>query len=353
MLEDLKIRAYVIHYLEKEAKTTTAKLDFSDKISEEDDFSKILISDVHKSINESSSLKNTVFKKNNSNDFSTKLEDYLSDSELDSFYLYTETLEKLKDKIEKVAFASGGYYFFCDYLTQGKRYITVVLLRKKNGINITKKDGKYTLDNSENVNIDKIAMAFRLNYTIFQQTEDDRNYIALITTQQNGEISNYFRDWVNAGDFIKDSKNTQDLVTIIKSLPIPLDTDGKPIYKNTNEFTKSVYEYAKPRANKMISIKDMSKHFYDDENTILDFAIKNNFQLDHEFKKDTRVWKRLVSIRARVEGIELNIDFNKINDNEVVVEENRIIINSKELTGYVASAIQARTNTNISENDQQ
>lgn len=354
MSENITVNSYVIHYLDKDQKKTEARLDFSKAVSKEDEFSKVLVSEVHKSINESSSVKNTVFKANTSNDFTTTLNEYFSLADSESFYNFSKSIEELKTKIEKEPFAIGGYYFFCDYSIDNRRYVMVVLLRKKSGINIIKEKGQYVLDNTENVNIDKIAMAFRLNYSLYEDAENIKNYIALITTQQNGEISNYFKEWVCAGDFIKNTQNTETLISIVKSLPIPKDDDGEDIFENTNDFIKSVYEYAQPRANMIISLKDMGKHFYNDENFIINFANEKDYQLDPEFKRDSAVWRRLVTIRAKVDGIELNVDFNKINETDVVLdeEEDRIIINSKILTELIKNQYSSRVpeKDNISPN---
>ena len=137
-------------------------------------------------------------------------------------------------------------------------------------------------------------MAFRLNYEIYSN-EDDRNYLALITTQQDGNISEYFKDWVNAGELIKNSKNTQNLITLIRSINLPTekDEDGELIYKTQNSFQKAVYEYAKSRNNRMINLNDLSKHFYGEDNgqTFLNFANENNIVIDPEFKRDSQTGK--------------------------------------------------------------
>lgn len=334
---EIKINKYIIHLLEKEAKKTETTLDFSNDVMESDEFSIALMTEIHKAITESSSLKNTHFKDNESNNFTNSLIDYLSTDGEDDFFTFSKSLEDLKAKIENESFATGGYYLFVDYFVDGKRFIGVILLRKKSGINITKVGNTYKLKTSENINIDKIAMAARLNLEIYSDTEDKRNYLALITTQQNGVVSKYFREWVLAAGYIKNTLNTANLVMIIKSIDLPIDEDGNKRYNNHNEFKKAVYEYAKSRANRVVNLKDMGRHFYGDDKelTFLNFAVDNNIILDPEFVRDSAKWKTLVTIRARVEGVELNVDYNKINKDDVVIEENRIVINSKTLVNQI------------------
>lgn len=333
----IEILKYTIHFLDKVTQRTVANIDLSEEVMESDEFSIALMTEIHKSITESSSLKNTHFKDNESNVFTNTLNDYLATDDDAEFYKFSESLIDLKNEIEKVAFATGGYYLFVDYLSENKRFIAVVLLRKKSGINISKINGTYKLLNAENINIDKIGIAFRLNMQIFEEEGDDRNYLALITTQQNGVVSKYFREWVSAGGYIKNDKNTENLVNIIKSIELPKDSAGKDVYKNQNEFKKAVYEYAKSRANRVINLRDMGKHFYgeDKEMIFLDFASSNNITIDPEFSRDAKKWKTLVTIRVRVEGVELNVDYNKINKEDVVLEKDRIIINSKSLVDQI------------------
>lgn len=340
MEKEIKINRYIIHFLDKEKSKTKSNLDLSKSISTSDEFSITLVEELHKSINESSSLKNTKFKKNSTNEFSTCLDNYLESSEDVSFYDFSKSIEKLKESIEGVSFATGGYYLFVDYFISKKRYISVVLLRKKGGINIIKEGDIYKLNSAENLNIDKIAMAFRLNFEIYlnaETEEEKKNYLALITTQQDGVVSRYFREWVNGGDLIKNAANTENLISLIKTIDRPLDDKGTPIYKSLGDFQKAIFDYSKSNKSRVINIFDLSKHLYGENevNKISDYARACNIVIDPEFKKDTTKWKGLITIKASVDGIELNVDYNKVNDDEVKVLEDSIIIYSKKLADKI------------------
>lgn len=342
METEIKIVRYIIHFLEKEKGKTKSNLDLSKSISKDDEFSKTLVEELHKSINESSTLRNTKFKENSSNEFSNSLNNYLEISEDELFTEFSQSIEKLKNSIEKVSFAIGGYYLFVDYYISNKRYISVVLLRKKNGINIFKEGDIYKLNTTENLNVEKIAMAFRLNFEIYLNSEieeEKKNYLALITTQQDGEVSKYFREWVNGGDMIKSSANTSNLITLIKTIDRPKDEEGNEIYKGLGDFQKAIYDYSKSNKSRMINIFDLSKHLYGEKegNKISDYAKECNIIIDPEFKKDTSKWRGLITIKASVSGIELNVDYNKVNDDEVKVLDDRIVIYSKELAKKIKS----------------
>lgn len=349
MQDKIIVKRYVIHFLDKQKNKTTATIDYSQKVSQTDDFSKILAESLHKSITESASLKNTKFKENNTNDFSTFLNNYLElsdDADDQSFLDFSKSLEKLREDVESKPFTTGGYYLFIDYSIDNSRYISVVVLRKKGGLNVIKKDGVYTLDNTENINIDKIAMALRLNFSIYLNSEseaDKNNYLALITTQQDGEISEYFRDWVNAGDMIKNSENTRNFLRIIKNIDMPKTDSGKDSFKSLDEFKRAIFDHIKDRKSKTINLLDISRHFYGEgnENIIAETARGFGIDIDNEFKKDARIVRELITIKASVDGIILSVDYDRINPDEVDIKDDYILIKNKQL----ANKLKIRYNT--------
>lgn len=336
MEQTLKVFRYTIHFLEKEQKKTEVSVDYSKRVLAIDDFSKIVVEETHKSINENSSLKNTHFKDSETNLFFNTLNDYLSTNGDSDFYTFSLSLSDLEEKIKKEALAVGGYYLFADYEIYGKRYISVILLRKKSGINIFKVGDIFKIDSAENINIEKVAMAFRLNYQIYSQEEDDRNYLAIITTQQNGKISAYFKDWVLAGGIIANDKNTDNFVDIVKAIDLPTDEDGNELYKR-DQFQKAIFDFVQSRKDKSINLMDLGNHFYGEEkkSTFVDYAYNNQIVLDPEFKRASDRWKRLITIKARVPGIELNVDYDKVNAKNVELKGDKIIIHSKELVDQI------------------
>lgn len=326
----ITIQRIIAHYLDKKERTTEAKIDYSSEPLIIDDFAVQLITELHNSVNTNSSIKNAAFKQNEFNSFSLSLKDYLSQSTDSNFLTFSKSLDLLKEKVEKEFLAKGGYYLFADYEIDGSRFVSVVLLRKKSGINIIKEGNLYKLNGSENINIDKIAMAARLNYQIFKSTADDRKYLAVITTQSDGEVSEYFKEWILAAGMIKNSVNTDRLMKIVKTIDLPLDEKGNEISRN--EFQRQVYDYVHTSMGKRVNIYDLSEHFYgsNGDTAIRDFADANGITLDPEFKIGSK-WKNLITIRAAVPGIVLNVDFDKINEYDVDVQNDHIIIRSETL----------------------
>ena len=108
MAKDVKVNRYIIHYLEKEQKSKITKLDLSKNVSKSDEFSTLLIEEIHLSINSNSSLKNTKFKENNSNEFKNFFDDYLSLETDEEFLKFSKSLEVLEKKIDFILAVGGG-----------------------------------------------------------------------------------------------------------------------------------------------------------------------------------------------------------------------------------------------------
>ena len=334
-LNNISINRYIIHYIEKEPKKTESILELSKEILLEDEFSKKLISEIHSNISINPSLKNTKFDYPNSTIFNTEIEHYINNSNNDTFINFTNTISKLNSKIEKIPFATGGYYLFIDYSIKSKNYIGVILLRKKDSINIIKENGVFKLGDSESINIEKIGIAFRLNVEIFKdRNNNDLNYIALITSQTDGNISDYFKEWINSQTIIPGKENTSNLVSIVNSIPIPETTDGEQIFKDRIAFKKSVFDYQKSKKSKSINLLDLSKHFYGDQNYIITFASNCNIIIDNEFMKHQNSWRKLIHIDGKIDGVEIRLD-EKVLNNIVIIQEDKIIIKSSKLVKQI------------------
>jgi len=351
----LALTRYVIHEVHKEAvkeqisaekKAPETKVEVSESLGPLDDFALKLVSSTHVSFSESTALKNTHFEPNQSNAFHTALLDYLKKDSDEKFYTYTvESLKDLKIRIEKEPFATGGYYLFTDYHFDGRRFIATVLLRKKAGINFTKQKGVIRPVDAESLNIEKIAMGFRLNHGIFISPDTDKNYIALITHQQD-KLSGYFKNWVQAAGVISNDQNTKSLVQIINGIDIPKDASGKPKFETREEMKKAFYELIEQLPDKRVNIHQLSGQFYGEEKQdyIMSFAQKNGITVDPEFRRSSKIWKRLITIKAKVPGIELNVDYDRLNGNEVDVKDEIIIIHSKALADQIRQQHNEREN---------
>lgn len=338
----IKVDACIIHEVLKEAKndknvakTNDAKLDLSASLLDNDDpYVAQLIETIHTSFSTYPSIKNTHFESDQNTKFSTLLNEYIVKSSSENFLKYSlDSIQALKILIEKENFATGGYYIFSDYTYEGRRFLSVMVVRKnKDALNLKKIAGRHQPEQTENVNTEKIAMGFRLNHNIYTNTEDDKNYIALLTNQKDRKFSGYFKDWVNAAGIISNEMNSNAFVNIINEIDIPIGENGEPAYTR-EEFKKIAYQFAENSLDKVVNVMTFSAQLYGEEkgDYVMKYATSKNIVLDGEFRQSGQIFKKLITVRAMVPGIELLVDYNKLNPNDVDVKEDTIIIRSAEL----------------------
>jgi len=348
----MKVNRFVVHELIKEAKKKEESvvepvLVLSKTLAVIDPSSVTLIEEIHKSFSGHTSLKHTHFVDRNDKVFKKSFEAYVADMEDDKFYSFSEdSLKELKVEISNKPFATGGYYIYADYVYDHKRFIGVFLLRKRPGLNLIFKDGVFAVAPTENLNIDKIAMGFRLNYEIYKSEASERSYIALITNQQD-KLSGYFKDWVVAAGVISDEKNTNQLIKILNGIDLPKDDQGNDKYTRES-FKKACFDFVDQHPDKEVSLKNLSIYLFGEEKdtALNDYANSNQIIIDNEFRRNSAAWNKLITIKAKVEGIELNVDYSKLNDNEVDVQEDKniIIIRSEELVKQIIEKKNAPAN---------
>lgn len=337
------ISACVIHEVIKnvrvEGQPNVVTLDLSGGLLENGNkYVQQLLTSIHTSFGTNTGLKNTHFEPDQTTKFSTGMESYLKDAKKEKFYEFSvNAINSLKTLIEKENFATGGYYVFADYDIDGRRFVSVMVVRKnKDAINLQKVNNIHEPKPTENVNTDKVAMGFRLNYGIYKSPVEDKNYIALLTAQQDKDFSGYFKDWVNAAGIITHVKNSSAFIDIIKSIDIPTDEDGKELYSR-EAFQRLAHDFAENARKKIFNISAFSKYVYgeDNSNYIMNYASNHNIVLDAEFKRDGASFRRLITIHAKVKGIELNVDYDKLNPNEVDIHDDMIIIKSADLVTQI------------------
>lgn len=345
----IAVNACVIHEVIKDAKTGDSPkaketaFDLSEELlNPKDSFVQKLLSTIHTSFGDDTALRNTHFEKEHETIFSKSIEKYVVEESPEGFLNFSiKAIKAVKFFIEKENFATGGYYVFGDYTVDGRRFVSVMVVRKNsNAINFTKVGKVHKPTKAENINTEKIAMGFRLNYGLYQNAkseeatpENEKNYIALLAGQQDRNLSGYFKDWVNAAGIISNVKNSSAFVEIINSIELPFDNKGKEISRE--EFKRRAYSYAEQNSKKVVDVQAISEYFYGDRDRIMNFANSNNYTLDPEFKRASQIFKKLVTIRARIPGIELNVDFDKLNPNDVDVQSTKIVIKSKELVEQI------------------
>ncbi len=325
----MNVYRLIIHELEKEAKSTSITYKSSDSLLEINDGTTNLVTQIHNSFDKSLSQYSKFDTSKTTNAVYLNTNKYLANDDDDTFIELSKTsLSDLADDIKREPFATGGYYLFMDYIENGYRYISIIILRNTNAFNIKWGGNKFSVDPTENLNIDKLAMGFRLNCNLYNVPGEDRNYIALVSNQGD-DLSKYFIKWVNADKVISNQVNTKTLVNIIKDLG-PTDSTI-----DRGEFERTVFEwinlYRKQNSN-TIDIDKLSESLYGNSLAIRDYANRElNTEIDPIFRVHPNELRRLVRLRAVTKGISVTIDTDKFDSEEVVIMNGTLIIKNKSI----------------------
>lgn len=333
------VNRVVIHEVIRADRNTPVTLDLSTSLADlaTDTDLKILVERINTSFGNTPSLKNSQFDDSADTVFSTRLKEYIADNSDPNFLNFSVgAIQKLKELIEQEPWATGGFYCFADYEDHGRRCVSVILLRRKDSFNFSKSGGTFKAQGGETVNYDKIAMGFRMNVLLYLDPENQRNYIALIASQQE-QLSSYFKEWVSVTGIRSREQNTRALVQLVRQLPMPQSEAGQPAYPSSDAFHKAIFDFVEESPQKKVSLTAMAIHFYgeEQERAILDLAEEKVLTIDNEFQRDLKTWKKVISVKAQIPGVKLLIDHEKINAGIVTYTDDQIVIRSRTLVDQI------------------
>lgn len=328
----MKLNRIIIHELIKEAGTTEASFKPSTSLLAVNDGLASMIQEVHESFEK---LINSYHKfKPHSEHKSVFINahKYTKDDETDNrFYNWSKTsMRELEGDIKSIPFATGGYYVFSDYEINGLRFLSIVIVRNKEAFNIKWDPATemYNVDSTENINIDQMAMGFRLNVNLYKGAAS-RNYIALINKKGDG-ASQYFKDWVCVDEGTGPKQNTNNFIDIIKKIGLPENFDG-----DEDVFFKHVYDNIEAEHkgnNGLVNVDRISHLFYGDRGRIRKYAEEEYGQeLDSEFKIHTDSLKKLIRFKAAVKGLTISLDIGLFQNDTVVLKDNSVIIRNQSI----------------------
>lgn len=328
----MKLNRIIIHELVKESGVLDVDYIPSQQLLTVNEGLASMILDVHESFEKSISSYHRFRNDCNEKPIFINAHKYVNIDETDDrFYKWSKTgMRELSSLIKNVSFATGGYYIFSDYEINNNRFLSIVIVRNKEAFNI-KWDPKkelYSVDTTENINIEQMAMGFRLNVNLYK-SGSNRNFIAIIN-KRGDEVSQYFKDWVCIDDGTGPKQNTNNFIQIIKDLGLPMDFEG-----DEDDFLKYVYEgiHAEYKGNNgYVNVDRISQLFYKDPTYLRRYASEEcNLELDSEFKIYTASLKKLIRYKAAVKGISLSLDIDHFQNETVILRDNSVIIKNQSI----------------------
>jgi len=325
----MKITSVVIHEIEKEDKKIGAKSYITDEYLDIKIYGNIL-----EKLDSSFSKKSPKRAKFSQDGFTKVITDFSSFDLLAVSKLLTE---KLESEIKNVAPAKGGYLIFCKYTTNDD-FLAVFLVRNTKSEFIKQKvdSGVKSWDVNPAVYLDSehFAMGVRINLNILNSTKNDDRYIAL--AKGTTDISQYFEGWVGLDDTKQESKDADALYKLSNNIDLPKGV------KDRNEFQKNIFDYLKARGRKSVNLRDLSKHLYDDENTITKYCDKNKIDIDGEFKLSANNRNKFYKISVSADGIDLTAPKSSFSNNSgISISSNgkSVVIKSEELVKKIRESL--------------
>lgn len=332
----MKLHQVIIHELQKQGGKTGAKLRSSNGTMDSTNAEVInLISELnnrYKNRNENYG----VFDETNRTTFHDEFEIFFQDKSDEAFIGFTKKVSGvLKEKIDTVAPAKGGYLIFANY-TEQRDFMGVFVIRDTQGVILKRNAQVRTFDigKVEHIDFEKMAMACRINLKSFSNKSE--RYLSFIN-KKSDTISKYFTSWISSTDTETNEQDTLHLYKILKALEPPKDEDGKQYERD--DFMDMVYRHVSSIPDKQINLREIGQKFYGDENFLTNYAHDNDIPINTEFKGHTTVLKRFIQIRAKADNIELAFQHSQFKSSVRIVGNDQIIITSSSLVSKVNQQI--------------
>lgn len=323
----MELKKIIIHELIKERESDQVELILSGELVPNNDESIALVtalSDTYRS----DRILYAIFDESEGKYFPEKFDDYReSERTNEDFITFTRlVIGNLEGIIQPITFATGGYFVFAEYEENGHNFVSVFLIRDVEGKILSRTVNSFDIQTVEYVDTKNLAMACRINENRIELEE--KNYLSFTQLRQQ-EVSEYFKTWISIQQLESSSDYTKTLYNIITQIVPPINPETNLQYP-IETFRNLVYSYATSSPNDTINIRDLSQHFYGNQNTVSDYATENDISLDTEFRYNKRQLKKFIKLEVNRDGINLKFSRGILNEKIRVSEEdpNIVIIES-------------------------
>jgi len=239
-----------------------------------------------------------------------------------------------KKTLKRAKFSEDGFkedfqdYSFIDIINFSD---VLILVRNTEGSKLIPSDGNWDLDSTQYLDVEHFAMGVKINLSIFNSDSEDR-YISLV--RGNTDISSYFEAWIGLDDPKQENKDAKALYNIANQIELP---DGI----TRDSLKRTIFDYAKSSAGRVVNLRDLSTYVFQDENYISNYCETNNIDIDGEFKLTGTNLNRFYKVFVKANNIELTFPRSSFNPNEIEIIEGQVVIHSTELAQRIQNAIEA------------
>ena len=319
----MELKKVIIHEIIKDSGENETEIKLSDELVSNNVNSVNLISTLLKSYN-SDKISYAIFDDNEGNYFPERYETYRnSERDNSDFISFTSALiNNLNPIIRATTLARGGYFVFSEYISNGTTFIAIFLIRDTEGRILEKTEHSYNIQTIEYLDTNNLAMACRINEA--KLLSSDANYITFTQLKQQ-LLSEYFKDWISIKQLESSREYTKALYDIINQIDPPIDSETNNPFP-IEVFRDKIFAYVSTNPNKVVNLRDIGSHFYDNPDKITTFASENDISIDTEFRFNKRQLKKFVSVTVNKDGINLKFSRGALNDKVRFSNENDDII---------------------------
>ena len=243
-----------------------------------------------------------------------------------------DAMSVLKDKLQGVVGAKGGYLLFADYTMEEQRMLGIYLIRNTEGLIFVddEEHDALRLQTTAYLNIQDMAMAARL------LAGPGRNVQMIRHARTQSSISQYFTDWVGIDQAETSSELTHSFLEMVQELPVPKDRETG-FAMNEGDFEKALVKYAAKAPQQTIRVQDFDSHFYGNDKPLQDMLAEQDSPITDGFRVDRKALRNQFYLRAGVGGISLTCTKDHFRNGQIHIDEasGKITINSEELASLL------------------
>ena len=325
----MNIQAVVIHEIKKGEGGTSADIFLTNEAL---DAGNNQIREIISSLDASFSKKTLRRAKFSNDGFKSVISDF---NNIDLVRSSKKLAVKLKDGIQNVPAAKGGYLVFCQY-GAARNYLSVFLVRDTNGSLLQEANNqKWDIRSIKYLDVEHFAMGVRINLDLLRSKSNDR-YIQLV--RGNTDIAEYFENWVGLEDKKQETKDGDALYVVFNKIALPRDVN------NRDDLKKMVFDYVRNSPSKAVKLRSLSSHLYDDEDLIPQYCEQHNIDIDGEFKLRGAQLNQFFKVSISAGGIKLEAPRSSFSQAGIHVSENgeAVLIRSRELANEITRTLSSQ-----------
>ena len=242
--------------------------------------------------------------------------------------------EKLKDGIQNISAAKGGYLVFSRY-RRIRNYLSVFLVRNTEGSHLMTKNQTWDIQSIMYLDIKNFAMGVRINLDHLISAPDDNRYIQLV--RGSTDIPDYFENWVGLEDKKQEVKDGEALYELANKIELPTGISSRDNLK------KQIFDYVNGRSSKVVNLQELSAYLYEgDAEKIPNYCEENQLDIDGEFKLKGTQLNKFYKILISAGGIKLEAPRSSFSESEIHVSNNgkTVLIHSQELAEKIRQEVQ-------------